>query len=176
MPPTTGLTSAAAALRYWERRQEVASNNLANVSTDGFKAERVFAEMLGDATPAARTATDVRSGTLRETRNPLDVAVAGEGFLVVSTPGGERFARGGSLQLDAGRRLVDPAGNAVLGENGPIVVPAGSVSIDRGGQIAAGLGQRLFAIHQSRVGHFAELPHKSCCNFCHKKCCAETCG
>lgn len=127
MPRTTGLTSAAGALRYWERRQEVVAHNLANVSTDGFKGERVFARLLGDATPAAQTATDTRAGTLRQTQNPLDLAIAGDGYLVVQTPAGERFSRGGALALDAGRRLVDPAGHPVLGEQGAITVPEGAV-------------------------------------------------
>src|SRR5688500_8860059 len=138
MPRTNGLTAAASALRYWERRQEVASNNLANVSTDCFKGERVFGQMFGDAMTAAQTATDLRNGTLRQTHNPLDVAIVGDGFLVVDTPAGERFTRGGSLGLDPERRLVDAGGRPVLGEAGPdgvagpIVVPPGAVSIDRG--------------------------------------------
>jgi ribosomal protein L7/L12 len=57
-----GLTSAASALRYWERRQEIATNNLANVSTDGFKGERVFARLLDGALPAAQTALPAAAG------------------------------------------------------------------------------------------------------------------
>ena len=49
----TGVDNAAAALRYLERRQEVVANNLANVSTDGFKGERAFARLLADgSTPS----------------------------------------------------------------------------------------------------------------------------
>jgi flagellar basal body rod protein FlgG len=71
------MSSAASALRYWERRQEVVANNLANVSTDGFKGERVFARMMGDALPVPETATDVRAGAFRQTGNALDVAIEG---------------------------------------------------------------------------------------------------
>ena len=60
--PVTGLTHAAAALRYYERRQETAANNLANVSTDGFRGERAFATLLSDGVVAARTATDASAG------------------------------------------------------------------------------------------------------------------
>src|SRR5205085_4652182 len=95
-PMPNGLSSAASALRYWERRQEIATNNLANTSTDGFKGERVFAKMLGDALPVAQTATDLRAGTLRQTGNPLDLAIPGQGFFVVDTPNGQRFTRGGA--------------------------------------------------------------------------------
>ncbi|MCX5764019.1 MAG: flagellar hook-basal body complex protein, partial [Gemmatimonadetes bacterium] len=90
----TGVDNAAAALRYLERRQEVSANNLANVSTDGFKGERAFARLLADgSTPTAETATDLRAGALTATNNPLDLAISGKGFLVVQTPTGEKLTR-----------------------------------------------------------------------------------
>jgi flagellar basal body rod protein FlgG len=140
MPPRlTGLTSAAAALRYLERRQEVTAHNLANATTDGFRGERAFAQLLGDGAAAVRTATDARSGTLRETRAPLDLALAGDGYFVVQTPAGERLTRAGSFRLDADRQLVDAAGNPVLGEDGPVVLPAGAdVSVGADGAVRVG--------------------------------------
>src|SRR5919199_161705 len=102
---TNGLTSAASALRYWERRQEVVANNLANVDTTGFKGERVFARLTEGALPEADTNTDTRGGTLKETGAPLDVALTGDGYLVVDTPQGERLTRGGSFHLDTDRRV-----------------------------------------------------------------------
>lgn len=136
MPRLTGLASAAAALRYLERRQDVTANNLANVTTDGFRGERAFATLLGDGAAAVRTATDSRAGTLRETHNPLDVAVGGEGYFVVQTPAGERLTRAGSFRVDTDRHLVDAAGNAVLGDAGPIVLPAGAdVSVGADGTV-----------------------------------------
>jgi flagellar basal-body rod protein FlgF len=166
MPRTNGLTAAASALRYWERRQEVASNNLANVTTTGFKGERVFGQMFGDAMTAAQTSTDLRAGTLHETHNPLDVALTGDGFLVVDTPNGERFTRGGSLQLDAERRLVDAGGRPVLGEpgpdgqgGGPIVIPQGAVAIDRAGEITVD-GKPVARLRVERGGPGAALAHE----------------
>src|ERR1044071_6731850 len=67
MPLLNGMTSAASALRYWERKQEVVSNNLANVSTTGFKAQRVFAKLLDGISPTAETGSDLATGTLRQT-------------------------------------------------------------------------------------------------------------
>ena len=159
MPRTNGLTAAASALRYWERRQEVASNNLANASTDGFKAERVFGQMLGDATTTARTATDLRAGTLRDTFNPLDLANGGDGFFVVGTPNGERYTRGGSFGLDAERRLVDAQGNVVLGEEGPIVLPQGAVSVDRAGAVSVD-GRAVARLRLERPAAGTLLPHE----------------
>jgi flagellar basal-body rod protein FlgF len=163
MPPVNGLTSAAASLRYWERRSEITAHNLANASTDGFKAERVFARLLGAAgegLPTAQTATDLKGGTLRTTQNALDVALEGDGFLVVDSPAGERFTRGGSLRLDADRRLVDAGGRAVLGEKGPIVVPAGaSLTIAEDGAVSAN-GRPLDRLRVERAGAGATLAHE----------------
>ncbi|MDF1506063.1 flagellar hook-basal body protein [Roseisolibacter sp. H3M3-2] len=163
MPPTTGLASAAASLRYWERRSEIVAHNLANASTDGFKAERVFARLLGSngaALPAAQTATDLTSGALKPTGNPLDVAIQGDGFLVVQTPAGERFTRGGSLQLDAERRLVDGAGNPLLGERGPVVVPPGAtLAVANDGAVSMD-GKPVDRLRVERAGAGAELQHE----------------
>jgi flagellar basal-body rod protein FlgF len=115
-----GLIRAAHALHYLERRQEVAAHNLANASTTGFKAERVFGRAIGDALPAADTATDFRAGTLVPTGNPLDLALEGDAFLVVETPNGERLSRGGSFRLDEQGRLADQSGNLLLGRDGAI--------------------------------------------------------
>lgn len=139
VPGPNGMTSAAAALRYWERRQEVAANNMANVNTEGFKGERVFARLLNGAFPEADSATDMRAGTLRPTGAPLDLALDGDAFLVVNTPRGERLSRGGSFRLDGAGQLLDPGGNPLQGEAGPIVVPDGApVTIQADGRVLAG--------------------------------------
>ena len=122
MIKTDGIASAASALRYWERRQEVVTNNLANANTDGFKAERVFARLVGEALPAPDAATDRRVGSYRPTGNPLDLAIGGDGFFVVGTPEGEQWTRGGAFSIDAKGYLVDADGNAVLGERGAVRV------------------------------------------------------
>ena len=128
------IRNAAQALRYWELRHQTMSNNLANVSTSGFKAERVFGELL-DGSLVPGTQTDFVQGTLTETGNPLDVAQAASGFLVVDTPQGQRLVRGGALEVDAQSRLTDASGNPVLGRGGPIVIPPGRIEITRSGDI-----------------------------------------
>ncbi|HEY8312071.1 MAG TPA: flagellar hook-basal body protein, partial [Gemmatimonadaceae bacterium] len=136
-----GMSSAAAALRYWERRQEVTSNNLANVSTDGFKGQKVFARMVEGALPAADEVTDFSQGSLQTTNNPRDIALEGKGFFVVKTANGERYSRGGSVQVDASGNLTDSSGNQLLGENGPIHVASrgneevGPIQISRDGTV-----------------------------------------
>ena len=93
-----GIAAAASALRYYERRQEIVANNLANANTEGFKAERIFARLIGESHPTPDTATDLRRGAFKETGNALDLATDSDGFFVVSTAQGERLSRGGSLQ------------------------------------------------------------------------------
>lgn len=131
-----GMKSAAQALRYWEHRQQVMAHNLANVSTPGYKGERAFGVLLQDRTLALQTARDPRQGQLTPTGNPLDVALEGPGYLVVATDAGERLMRGGVLRLDAGGRLVDSAGNPVLGQLGEVVLPQGQISIDTAGNVS----------------------------------------
>jgi flagellar basal-body rod protein FlgF len=156
---TNGMSSAAAALQMLERRQAVLANNLANASTKGFKAETAFARLMDNALATVDTAVDLTPGTLTETHNPLDLAMEGDGFFVVQTPNGERFARNGSFRLDVGGRLVDEKGNPVLTETGPVVIPPGQVEIDRGGQIAVN-GKPLARLRVERVPAGTDLQHE----------------
>ncbi|MFI5309622.1 MAG: flagellar hook-basal body protein [Gemmatimonadales bacterium] len=165
-----GIGTAAAALRYLERRQEVVSNNLANVNTDGFKGERAFSRLLEDGqTPAMQTATDLRAGPLATSGAPLDLAITGEGFFVVQTAGGERLTRGGSMRIDDQHRLVDASGQPVLGEadpkggtNGPVVLPANAsaISVDSGGAVTVD-GHQIARLRLERVGAGARLQHEA---------------
>ena len=120
-----------------ERQMDVVANNVANVNTSGFKADRsLFSEYL---MPGAHednfvgrdrrlsyvqdraTFHDFSQGASEQTKNPLDVAIDGAGFLVVQTPAGERYTRDGGLQINNQGQLVTASGNAVLGASGPIV-------------------------------------------------------
>jgi flagellar basal-body rod protein FlgF len=137
MPPLNGQLSAAHALRYWERKQEVVANTLANVSTDGFKQQRVFARLLDGINPVAQASSDLSTGTLKQTGNAMDVAISGDGFFVVSTPNGERYTRGGTFRVDDKHRLVDIEGRPLLGvkKNEPLVLTDGPVEINKAGEV-----------------------------------------
>lgn len=176
-----GMTSAASALRYWERRQEVASNNLANVSTTGFKGERAFAHLLDAGLPVIDTMTDLRAGALTPTGAPLDLAIGGDGFFVVQSAEGERLSRGGAFRLDDLGRIVTANGEPLLGEQGEItldakaaaavdgaVATAGSASpdgmgaslieIDRDGGVRVG-GREIARLRVERVPAGGRLEH-----------------
>ncbi|HET8655419.1 MAG TPA: flagellar hook basal-body protein [Longimicrobiaceae bacterium] len=153
-----GMTRAASALRYWELRQEAASNNLANADTNGFKAERTFGQLVGDAVTTVNAATDLSAGALKPTGNPLDLAIGGKGFFVVQTPQGERLTRAGAFQLDRDGKIVDDHGNAVLGEKGPIIAPPGTLTIDAGGQVKVN-GKEIGRLRVESVPQGTPLAH-----------------
>ena len=140
------------------RELDLVANNIANINTTGFKADgAVFSEYVhngaADSTFSAAdrrmsfvqdamTWHDLSQGGLQRTGNPLDLAIEGDGFLVVQTPRGERYTRNGALQINAQGQLVTGAGDQVLGESGPIqfgpsdrdivINPDGSVRVREG--------------------------------------------
>ena len=132
---TGPIENTARALSHWHVRHQAMSNNLANAATSGFKGERVFGEIMADRTLESGSRTDLQQGQLTYTGSPLDVALVGEGYLVVGTPQGDRLARGGSFELDANSRLVDDRGFAVMGERGELILPPGEVEVGHDGSI-----------------------------------------
>jgi len=120
-----------------ERQMDVVANNVANVNTNGFKADNsLFQEYLKTGAHEdnfvgkdravsyvldSGTFKDLKQGPLEQTKNPLDVAIDGGGFLVVQTAAGERYTRDGGLQINNQGQLVTAAGDTVLGSSGPIV-------------------------------------------------------
>lgn len=147
-----GLYSAGSGMMLQVRKQELTANNIANVQTTGFKLSRLVThdtvESRRDVDQYMRTrenqridevGIDWKQGPLVRTGNNLDVALRGEGFLVASTPQGDRYFRSGSLQLDGEGQLVDLSGAQVLGEGGqPIRVQgAAAVTISADGKVMA---------------------------------------
>ncbi|MPZ98539.1 MAG: flagellar hook-basal body complex protein [Dehalococcoidia bacterium] len=147
-----GLYTAASGMITGLRMQDTVSENLANVTTTGYKGERaatsefagVLARRTGPASglpvpvPFTHTAlgrvgtgsyVDVRrtvfgEGVERETGQPLDFMVRGSGFLVTQTPDGIRYTRDGRLSRDANNTLVQADGDPVLDVNGQTVTLA----------------------------------------------------
>ena len=128
-----------------ERQLDVVANNVANVNTNGFKADKsLFEEYLasnahedtfarGDRRVSfvqdRGTYRDFSQGPTEQTKNPLDVALDGNAFLAVQTAAGERYTRDGGLQINSQGQLVTAAGDAVLGTGGPIVFQPGDKDI-----------------------------------------------
>ena len=142
-----GLYIAASGMMAEQVRQDLIAHDLANASTSGYKPDRVasksFGEMLlsdtrngqpigalGLGTQIDRQVTDLSAAPLRDTGEPLDFAVEGEGFFAVRGASGTRYTRDGQFQVSSKGTLVTAAGDEVLGPNGqPVRVGAdGSVA------------------------------------------------
>lgn len=150
---SSGLYAACAGLMARTEALDTIANNLANTSTPGFRAnQNVFHSMLvtadadrmstlnqdvNDYGVLAGTRVDTTQGALVATNNDLDVAVQGSGYLVVKTATGEKYTRGGSLQVSSKGQLVTAAGDAVLGDsNNPITIAGQPVQIAGDGTIS----------------------------------------
>ncbi|MFY7856570.1 MAG: flagellar basal-body rod protein FlgF [Rubrivivax sp.] len=127
------MTGAKASMQ----RQEVLTNNLANASTTGFRAEMAAFRAVpvrgdGATTRAFALETtigyDDRAGPMATTGNPLDVAMQGNAWLAVqSLDGTEAYTRNGAMQRNAEGLLVTQSGLPVNGDGGPITIPPGAV-------------------------------------------------
>lgn len=141
---TKGVYTALSGAIAQSQRLDTIANNIANVNTPGFKRDQqVFNEYLsaneklpnviqvpkvpasiesfydmqgGDKSfvDSAGSFTDFSQGGLKNTNNPLDVAIDGKGFFEVATPGGIRLTRHGSFSIDGNGQLVTKQGQPVL--------------------------------------------------------------
>ena len=143
---------------------DVISNNLANVSTTGFKKSRAdFQDLLYQTmkVPGSQSSADTQSptgiliglgvkpaavskiftqGDLIQTLNELDVAIEGEGFLQIEMPNGNTgYTRSGALKRDSNGRLTNSDGYPILPA---ITIPDGSrqITISEGGIVSAIVG------------------------------------
>jgi len=156
------LSSAAAGMQAQQTNVEVIANNIANLSTTGFKRQRAeFQDLLyqdqrrvgaqstdsGTIVPAGiqiglgvRLVSTLRiteQGNLSQTGNPTDVAIQGKGFFQVQLPTGETaYTRDGSFNLSPAGQIVTKDGLTVIPA---IAVPANatSISISSSGQVQA---------------------------------------
>ncbi|KAB1073881.1 flagellar basal-body rod protein FlgF [Methylobacterium planeticum] len=143
-----------------QRELDVIANNMANVSTTGFKGRNSrFQEYLAPVASADTFQTndrrisyvidqgtnlDLAQGAIEQTGNPLHVAVRGEAFLTVQTPQGPRYTRNGAFELDNQGNLVTSDGYAVQGEAGAITLgpQETGVAIGPDGTVSTNLGVR----------------------------------
>lgn len=121
------------------RQLDVVANNIANVTTPGFKGQEVLFQQytVGAAGNDSYSMVsdygsyrDTRPGPVARTDNPLDVAIEGNGFLVVETAEGPRYTRSGRMSIGPDRQLVDSNGLPILGEGDqPITIPENATEI-----------------------------------------------
>jgi flagellar basal-body rod protein FlgF len=155
------------------RALDALANNLANVDTPGYQAQRPLFSRFLQPRPSApgiaretgvnyaidrATWRETQPGPLATTGNPFDLALRGDGFFAVETPQGERFTRNGRFTLSPERELTDAEGNAVLDTGGrPITLAPGDsrIEIQGDGTIRSENGP----VGQLRVVRF-EAPQK----------------
>ena len=128
--------------------QAINSNNLANISTTGFRADLAAARSMplfgGTGHPTRvysmteKPGIDFKQGAMSTTGRDLDIAIAGKGFISVqAADGSEAYTRAGDLKTDNAGVLQTGAGHIVLGEGGPIIIPeAAKVDVGKDGTIS----------------------------------------
>jgi flagellar basal-body rod protein FlgF len=137
-----GLYIAASGMLADQVRQDQLSNDLANASTPGYKSDTATqtdfpallmsntssGQVIGQLSPGVtvnRIVTDLTPASLRQTGQPLDFGIAGDGFFAVRTAAGVRYTRDGQFTENATGQLVDAQGNLVLSQGGaPIQISA----------------------------------------------------
>ncbi|MEA3639792.1 MAG: flagellar basal body rod protein FlgF [Lamprobacter sp.] len=152
------LYTAMSGAQQGLQKQAVVTNNLANATTTGFRAQLYAARAVpvnGEAATPSRVSTvastpgsDFTRGPINTTGQPLDVAIAGDGWIAVQAEDGtEAYTRRGELQVNS-NGVLEIAGRPVIGDGGPIIVPLESqVSIGNDGTLSAiGAGEGPDAI------------------------------
>lgn len=148
----SGFYSAFAGLSARMDALDVVANNLANISTTGFKSQhefyRSFASWLQPSltTPINQVVNqfgvlggarlDLSPSSLAPTHNDTDVALKSPGFFTIQTKNGLRYTRAGNFSFNTQRQLVTSQGDLVLGDQGPIQVPSGQLAISPDGTIS----------------------------------------
>jgi len=164
-----GLYTSSSSMITNEERLNIISNNLANISTNGYKVDegiqRSFPEVLisrlegrrkptslgkiGTGVSMAGSYTDFKQGSLVQTGGKLDLALEGRGFFVVQTPSGLRYTRDGNFTLNNRGQIVTQQGYPVLGERGPLQTIEGrDIIVSSDGRLHLGnvRGDRLLIV------------------------------
>jgi flagellar basal-body rod protein FlgF len=144
-----GAYSALSGMRTRLEELDRLAFDLANVSTAGYKTERMakmasdrdqFATALEAAVDVvgAGTKVDFKPGTIATTGRDLDAAIEGSGFFEIETARGLRYTRNGSFHRRADGVLTTAEGEPVMGESGEISLGTAAVSIGPDGTITSG--------------------------------------
>ena len=155
------------------RSMDVIANNLANVSTPGFKRESAkFEEFITHVAPSegqtgqqalsfvkdAGVSRDISQGSIESTGAPLDLAINGKGYFTVQTPNGMRYTRDGHFTLDANGQVVTSEGYALQGDSGAITITPDdqNIKIGQDGTISSIVNGISNQIGKLQVSDFAD--------------------
>lgn len=137
-----GLYAAATALDAANLRQDVVAENLAHVTTPGYRAQgatfetfdRALNRQLGSAgdivgTRIAGGYTDFKAGPIQQTGHAYDFAITSDAFFAVETPSGPAYTRNGTFRVTPDGALLTHDGYAVQGTTGPVRLPPNAVRV-----------------------------------------------
>lgn len=151
--PESGYYAACAGLIARTDALDVAANNLANINSSGYKAQREYFSSLitGSANSAANplnkavndfsvlggARVDIAPGNMEQTASDLDLAIEGTGFFQIKTSNGVRYTRDGNFRLSSDRQVQTQGGDPVLNAEGqPFQLPLGKVAISGDGTVS----------------------------------------
>jgi len=134
-----GLYNSASGMVTQAKIQEVIANNISKALVPGYKklvaVNKTFNDELSANANDSKTErgkvggveidgvyTIFDQGQLKNTDNPLDLAIDGEGFFVVKANGSEYYTRNGKFSINSEGKLVTPEGYSVMGEQGEIAI------------------------------------------------------
>jgi flagellar basal-body rod protein FlgF len=171
----SGLYAAYTGLLSRTQALDTAANNLANVGTTGFRAQKDYfsgvltgnfaggevASQVGNGVNSfgvlGGSHTDLSQGPLVSTSNPLDLALSGTGFFAVQTSHGVRYTRDGSFTRSATGQLQTNSGEPVLSATKqPIVLPSGTVEVSPDGTVSVDSGGGAAVVDHVGVFTFAD--------------------
>lgn len=148
----SGFYAACSALLARNQALDSVANNLANVSTPGYRGQHnIFRSLLAAASgfplsPLNRavnnysvlgdTQLDLSQGNLEHTGSDFDFALQGPGFFAAKTASGDAYTRNGNFHVSPQNFLVTAAGDKVMGDNGPIQIVGAPVSVSPDGTIS----------------------------------------
>ena len=148
----SGFYAACTALMGRTQALDLVANNLANVSTPGFRAQHeVFRSVLASSSlfpmsglneavnnysVLGGSELDFSQGNIEKTGNELDLALQGPGFFTVQSANGKVFTRNGNFHVSPKGKLVTAEGDPVLGDTGAIDIVGGPVSVSSDGTIS----------------------------------------
>jgi flagellar hook protein FlgE len=147
------IQRGADSMSVFEHNLDLVGNNLANLQTTGYRAQRVTYDQSATGHVTGTLSVDPRGGQLQATHVPTDAAIQGDGFFIIQGPDGPLYTRDGSFHMDPqGNLLFGDQGLAVMGygaRNGfvddsapvaPVRIPLGRQTVSHGSTAATASG------------------------------------
>lgn len=144
-----GIFISASGMVPQVRKQDLLANNLANVSTTGFKKDTSFTQELDRAEQRrqikrsdwetnldSKIYVNFAPGVFDRTDNPLDLAIEGDGFFVLQSSDGQKFlTRSGAFEVDKVGFISAPGGFQLIAQGGPVLVGSGKLIVSKSGDV-----------------------------------------